>query len=201
MTDEGRAAWERRHRESSGASEPEPFVSEMLSRLPVGVALDVAAGRGRHSLLLARRGAHVVAVDYSREAMTALAAEARAKGLRVSAVVADMCEFAVKADSFEVILNVSFLERAAFAGLKAALKPGGMLLEDTFLVEQAKLGHPRNPRFLLRDGELRELLSGLELLEYREGMVVYADGSHAYRASALARKGVTRGSDIQVRGR
>jgi hypothetical protein len=61
-------------------------------------------------------------------------------------------------------------------------------LFDTFLIDQAEIGHPRNPDFLLKHYELREMLRGFELIRYREGLTIYPDGFHAWRASALARR-------------
>lgn len=49
-------------------------------------------------------------------------------------------------------------------------------------------GHPRNPRFLLGHYELSGLLSDMELLRYREGIVDYGGGKRAWRATALARR-------------
>jgi hypothetical protein len=63
-----------------------------------------------------------------------------------------------------------------------------MLLFDTFLIDQAAVGHPRNPRFLLEHYELRDLLSDMELIRYREGIVDYGGGKKAWRAIALARR-------------
>jgi tellurite methyltransferase len=72
--------------------------------------------------------------------------------------------------------------------LKMVLRVGGMLLFDTFLIDQAAVGHPRNPRFLLEHYELRDLLSDMELIRYREGIVDYGGGKKAWRAIALARR-------------
>jgi hypothetical protein len=63
-----------------------------------------------------------------------------------------------------------------------------MLLFDTFLIDQLATGHPNNFAFMLRHGELREMLSAMELLRYREGTVNYSNGSTAWRAMALARR-------------
>ncbi len=63
-----------------------------------------------------------------------------------------------------------------------------MLFFDTFLIDQAALGHPSNPRFMLQHYELRELLSDMELIRYREGLTVYPETRQAWRATALARK-------------
>ena len=78
MSEAGHADWDERHR-GKAAGDAEPFLLAMLARVPRGVALDVAAGRGRNSLALARAGMTVVAVDYSAEAMRILAATARAR--------------------------------------------------------------------------------------------------------------------------
>ena len=76
MSEARHADWDERHR-GKPAGDAEPFLAEMLARIPRGVVLDVAAGRGRNALALARAGMHVVAVDYSAEAMRLLAATAR----------------------------------------------------------------------------------------------------------------------------
>ena len=161
----------------------------MLPLLPAGgVALDVAAGRGRHSLALARAGHQVVAVDFAQSAMATLAEAARAEYLPIWPVAGDFDNFALRDRSLDAIVNVNFLDRALFPKFQRALKPGGVLLVDTFLVDQAELGHPKDPRFLLRHYELRELVAGLELLRYREGLSAYRGGGSAWRAGALARR-------------
>lgn len=165
---------------------PEPFVVEMLPLTPRGLALDVAAGCGRHSLLMAREGMRVVAVDRSEADLQLLQEAGRKEHLALWSVVADLTSCPILAGRYDAIVNVNFLERGLFPALKRALKIGGVLIVDTFLVDQAALGHPRNPRYLLDRYELMELLSGLEVLRYREGLTVYADGGKAWRASALA---------------
>jgi hypothetical protein len=62
------------------------------------------------------------------------------------------------------------------------------LLAETFLIDQAEIGHPSDPRFLLKHYELRELIGDLEVLRYREGLTVYSDGARAWRAGAAARR-------------
>jgi SAM-dependent methyltransferase len=186
MTRDERAAWQERYRDRDSPGAPEPLVLEMIPLLPVGRALDVAAGLGRHSLALARAGMKVVAVDYSEAGLHTLMAAARHERLPISPVVADMISFPIGENRYDAIVNVNFLERELFAGFKAALGVGGMLLVDTFLIDQAAMGHPRNPRYLLGHYELMELVSGLEVVRYREGLTEYADGTKAWRASALA---------------
>ncbi len=178
---------DQRHR-GKPAGDAEPFLVAMLARIPRGVVLDAAAGRGRNSLALAHAGLRVLAVDYSAEAMRMLAATARADRLAIWPVVANLDTFQLKDESFDAIVNINFLDRALFPKFERALRPGGVLIADTFLIDQAALGHPRDPRFLLGHGELRVLAGGLEIEEYREGLVTYSNGERAFRASMLARR-------------
>jgi SAM-dependent methyltransferase len=187
MTEAQRAASDERHRGKS-AGEAEPFLTEMLSRIPCGVALDVAAGRGRNALVLAHAGMKVVAVDFSAEAMRILAAAVQTARLGIWPVVANLDNFHLKDESLDAIVNINFLDRTLFPKFVRALRPGGWLIADTFLVDQAALGHPRDPRFLLGHGELRALAAGLEVEEYREGLITYPNGESAFRASIAARR-------------
>jgi SAM-dependent methyltransferase len=187
MSDAGHAEWDERHR-GKLAGEAEPFLAEMLARIPRGVVLDVAAGRGRNALSLARVGDHVVAVDYSAEAMRLLAATARDAQLAIWPIVANLDNFHLTDESLDAIVNINFLDRALFPNFVRALRPGGVLIASTFLVDQAAIGHPRDPRFLLGHSELRALARSLEIEEYREGPVTYSNGDRAFRASMLARR-------------
>jgi tellurite methyltransferase len=187
MSEAGQTDWDERHR-GKPAGDAEPFLTAMLARIPRGVVLDVAAGRGRNSIPLARVGIRVVAVDFSAEAMRLLATNARAERLAIWPVVANLDNFHLKDESVDAIVNINFLDRALFPKFERALRPGGILIADTFLIDQAALGHPRDPRFLLAHGELRALAGGLEIEEYREGLVTYPNGEHAWRASIMARR-------------
>ena len=183
---ENRAHWEQRHRGGSPPGPPEPSVTELIELLPRGIALDVAAGSGRHSLLLARAGFHVIAADYVESPLRTLQSIARAEKLTVSPLVADLEQFPLPQARFDTILNVNYLDRALTPRLIDSLRVGGAILFDTFLIDQAATGHPRNPDFMLRHYELREMLSGMDLVRYREGIVAYPDGKSTWRAMALA---------------
>lgn len=188
MSLERRKFWDDRHKASAENASPEPFVVEMLPRMrAAGRVLDIAAGLGRHSVALAQAGMEVVAVDYSELAMAALMASARERRLNIRAVVADLeaQPLPFRPASFDTVLNVNFLDRKLIGFLKQTLRPGGVLLFATFLTRQAEIGEPKNPRFLLRTGELWELMGGLDVTVYREGLLTYPSGKQAWRGSAL----------------
>lgn len=188
MTHERRDLWETRHREAAPGT-PEPSLLEMLPLLPRGLVLDVAAGTGRHAIALARAGFRVVAADYAATAARLTRDAAAAERLPIFPVVADLENgFPFKPGVFDAVVNLNFLSRDLLPLLKGALRAGGMLFFDTFLLDQAAIGHPRDPRFLLRHYELREMLSDMELIRYREGLTVYSAAKRAWRATALARR-------------
>jgi SAM-dependent methyltransferase len=140
-------------------------------RLPPGDALDVACGRGRHALWLAEQGWNVTGLDRDSNALDTMAAEARLRQLPVVPRLADLESGTdrLPEDAFEVIVVVHYLHRPLFPRLLAALRPGGVLVYETFTTAQASRGKPTNPDFLLRPGELRDLVGPLEILEWREG--------------------------------
>ena len=80
------------------------------------------------------------------------------------------------------LLVFRYLHRPLCAALAASLRPGGLLLYETFTTAQRELGYgPRNPAFLLEPGELPRLFPELEILETWEGL------SPGPTPSALAR--------------
>ena len=70
---------------------------------------------------------------------------------------------------YNAIVVFNYLHRPLFPALRAALKPGGRIFYETFTKPQATCGHPRNPAFLLDEGELPRLLAPLKILRSREG--------------------------------
>ena len=85
------------------------------------------------------------------------------------------------------VVNVQrFLHRESLGLIPARLAPGGIVLYETFLEDQARSGRkPKNPAFLLRSGELLEAAAGLTVLHYREG----TDDGGDSTAALVARKG------------
>lgn len=138
---------------------------------PGGDALDVACGRGRNALWLAARGLSVLAVDRDVDAVAHVTASARDRHLTVVARVMDLESGRpdLPAAAFDVIVVTHYLHRPLFPALVSALKPGGLLVYETFTRAQAARGKPSNPAFLLEPGELRRLVAPLEILAEREG--------------------------------
>ena len=154
------------------AGQPSSWLLENLDLLPPAArTLDVACGRGRHALFLAARGFPVEAVDRDPARVAALSSVAERLGLPVRARVADLegAPVDLEPGGYDLVLVFHYLHRPLFPALRRALAPGGLLLYETFTVEQARRGKPTNPAFLLEPGELRRLVAPLEVLREREG--------------------------------
>jgi rhodanese-related sulfurtransferase len=172
--------------EPSAVSGPSPWLLSNVTLAPRGArTLDVACGRGRHALFLAGAGFPVRAVDRDAGHVAWLGALSRRLHLPLDAEVVDLEDSGADlgAETWELVLVFSYLHRPLFPALVRALKPGGVLLYETYTTDQAKRGRPTNPDHLLEPGELPHLVAPLEVVRHREGEV---DGRAV--ASVAARK-------------
>jgi hypothetical protein len=112
-----------------------------------------------------------LAVDRDPDAIRELNETARERHLPLRAEVRDLegGEPSFHGSPFDVIVVSHYLHRPLFPALIEALGPGGLLVYETFTQAQAARGKPTNPDFLLKPGELLELVGLLEVLASREG--------------------------------
>jgi len=155
---------------------------------PGGLALDLACGAGRNARFLARRGWRVMGVDLSIEGLRRMDARTRAEDLPVLPVLADAARFRVRPGSFDLAVNSWFLLRSTFPLLRDALRPGGVLLFETFsALELDELGGDVRRAFTVERGELLEAFSGFEILLHEEGVFEREEGERGL-ARLIARK-------------
>jgi SAM-dependent methyltransferase len=155
---------------------PAPFLIESLPLLPRGRALDVAAGRGRNALYLARHGFSVHALDRDPTALQTLRALADEQHLQNVTTELVELEGGLVSDAvflpntYDVVMVFLYLFRPLFPALLQTLTPGGVFIYETFLVENhLRYNHPRHREFCFEPGELRELVRDLHILHYDEG--------------------------------
>lgn len=188
MSEEDRHRWEQKHRTAPPQEEPSPFLVDQIVRVPQGgTALDVAAGRGRNSVFLARHGFSVDAMDISPTAVGEVNRLATELGLPLNGIQTDLDAVNLPASRYELVIVINYLNRSLIPKLKTALKPGGYVIYETFLVDQKEIGHPTNPLYLLEHNELLDLFREFRTLFYREGMFVER-GESRFVASLFAKK-------------
>ncbi len=153
--------------------QPAQFLVDNIALLPRGWALDVAMGSGQNTVYLARMGFEVEGVDISAEAVANALKLARAAGVTIRAEVVDLeGGYRIKENAYDVIICFHYLQRSLMAQIKSGLKRGGVVVCETFIVDQATLfGKPRNPDYLLQHNELLDMFRDFRCLRYREGIV------------------------------
>ncbi|HEX8090088.1 MAG TPA: class I SAM-dependent methyltransferase [Blastocatellia bacterium] len=170
---------------SCAASE---FLSSNANLLPPGgLALDLASGEGRNSFYLAELGFHVIALDISIRALEKCLKVARARKLKLDAVVADLSRFVMPENIFDVVVVFNYLQRSLAPSIIRCLRPGGVLIYETFTKDHLRCNPGFNPEFVLGRGELAGLFPSLRLMKYREATLTSGGSSRAV-ASLMAKK-------------
>lgn len=154
-------------------------------------ALDLACGTGRNGLYLVSNGIPVVFADRDSVRLEQVSRQLQATSLTRQKQQGGIWQVdfevpgtqALQDRSFAAILVFRYLHRPLLQDIKRAVIPGGLLLYETFTVEQASFGRPRNPDFLLRSGELRDCFSNWNILHDFEG-IDHDPGSGEPRAIA-----------------
>ena len=165
--------------------EPAQFLVENVELLPKGRVLDVAMGSGRNAIYLAKMGFDVQGVDISLEAVNTALELAKKAGVTIKAQVADLERgFHIKEEAYDVIICFNYLQRSLIPQIKYGLRQGGIVVYETFIVDQTQFGNPKNRDYLLEHNELLDMFRDFRCLRYREGII----GGRKAIASVVARK-------------
>jgi len=143
---------------------PSPWVERFFPLITAGGSvLDLACGNGRHSLLLAEHG-------YRVEAVAALGT----REPRITTRVADLegGPWPYYACVFDGIVVSNYLYRPLLPQIMNALDVNGVLIYETFMVGNERFGKPSNPAFLLRQGELLDVVRPkLKVVAFEQGEI------------------------------
>jgi SAM-dependent methyltransferase len=138
--------------------QPSPWIARFAGLVAPGArVLDVASGTGRHARLFAARGAEVVAVDRDEEALAALR---DVTGIQTRVADLEGAAWPLSRENFDAIVVTNYLHRPRLRDLLGALAGDGVLLYETFAAGNERFGRPSNPDFLLRNGELLDVVRG-----------------------------------------
>ncbi|MFC1938511.1 class I SAM-dependent methyltransferase [Chloroflexota bacterium] len=165
--------------------EPAQFLVDNIRLLPVGRALDVAMGSGQNAVYLAEMGFDVEGVDISPEAVNSALELAGKAGVAINARIGNLGDkYYIKNGVYDVIICFNYLQRSLIPEIKSGLRKGGMMVYETFIVDQAQFGKPTNPDYLLQHNELLDMFRDFRCLRYREGII----GGTKAIASIIAEK-------------
>jgi protein-L-isoaspartate O-methyltransferase len=136
-----------------------------------GAVLDVASGSGRNAMFLATHGWRVHAIDRDRDALDRLAALSETCQYRITTECRDLETGTVTFGRrcYQAVIVFNYLHRPLMPAIVEAVADDGVLIYETFTRAQSTRGRPRNPEFLLEEGELPVLVAPLRTVRSREG--------------------------------
>ncbi|PYF01900.1 methyltransferase family protein [Rhodopseudomonas faecalis] len=174
-------------------TEPNAFLAASCGLLPPsGCALSIADGEGRNGVFLAQRGLSVLSVDYAPSAQRKAQRLAAARGVTIATEQVDLFTWQWPGE-FDVVVGIFFQfaepeQRALlFERIRAALKPGGLLLIEGYRPEQIGYGTggPKQPEKLYTRALLEQAFGDFERLCIQEYDAVIEEGAGHSGMSAL----------------
>jgi SAM-dependent methyltransferase len=173
--------WEDRYARAAATGDqlwsagPNAWIEQTVGHLPIGDAVDLAAGEGRNALWLASRGWTVTAVDFAPAGLAIGRARARELGVEVEWVEADATTWV--SPSLVDLVVIAYLQLPedaladALGNAAASLAPGGTLALVGHALENLAdgVGGPQNPALLHRVDHLSATAraAGLDVEECR----------------------------------
>jgi len=192
------AFWTARYRDAGEdylfGTAPNRFLASQAAYFGAGVSvLSVADGEGRNAVWLAEQGCAVTATEISPVALEKAAKLARGRHVEVDFVQADILHWEWPRDAYDAVVGI-FIQFTGAAerprqlgGMKAAVKPGGVLLLQGYTPEQLALGTggPSALENLYTEAILREVFADWEIVRLHEHVDTIEEGRAHVGRSAL----------------
>jgi len=175
-------------------TEPNAFLKSQAHLLKPGLkALSVADGEGRNGVWLAEQGLDVDSFDFSPKAVAKARELANQRSVSLKTAVADLFQYKWPSAAYDVIAAIFFqfagpdTRADVFAGIKRALKPGGLLLMQGYRVGQLKYGTggPPNEENHWTRALIERHFSDMSSLDIAEHDSEIREGHHHVGMSAL----------------
>jgi SAM-dependent methyltransferase len=156
-------------------TQPNDFLRSVEGSMPRGKLLSLGEGEGRNAAYLAALGFDVTAVDSSDVGLEKARRLAIERGVKIITITADLGEFQIRPDSWDVIISIFCHVPAAIRvplhqAIVRGLKPGGVFVLEAFTPRQIdmKTGGPSSPDMLMTLASLRQELAGLRFVQATE---------------------------------
>lgn len=166
---------------------PSRWLHRWSGVIPPGRVVDLGIGLGGNAFYLAARGASVLGIDISERAVRALRRTALNRGFRLELIVADLDDFPLPVNRFAAVLCFFYLNRRLFPRIRNSLKPGGVLLMESFVTDPQRPKKDQ-PGYRLAERELLAAFGDWEVIDYAEGFHQDTPSSRSTTARICARK-------------
>lgn len=173
---------------------PNQFLVRCQPLLPrAGTALAIADGEGRNGVWLAQQGLDVLSIDFSPSAQAKAKRLAALRGVTLRCAEVDLSTFDWPHQCFDVVADIftQFTpppQRAAkWAGVRHALKPGGLIIMQGYNVRQIDYGTggPSDPAHLYTRAMVEAAFADWHDVHIIEEDVMIDEGSGHSGMSAL----------------
>jgi tellurite methyltransferase len=188
MSNQDRTRWNQRYAEDSyHKNNPVTLLEDWLPKLPAGRALDVACGAGRNALYLAQAGYQVDAIDISAEGLNQALQKAEHQRLSINWIEHDLDQAFQFDTDYDLIIVMWYVNLALITRLCGCLAAGGYLLCEEHLITDQEVIGPSSLNFRVVPGDLREAVSGLDILFYEESIEKNDEGDQVASARVVAK--------------
>jgi 2-polyprenyl-3-methyl-5-hydroxy-6-metoxy-1,4-benzoquinol methylase len=160
MSANDRARWDALYSQRTLEPYPEPDPLLFHYTPPVDQdeahrSLDLAGGQGQNALWLAEQGYTVDLMDISRIALRRAQDEMTSRELRnINVFQVDFDQVILQPETYYLVCVFRFLSSKIMPQLRAAIRPGGRIIYETFNSGYLKTRPDFNPDYLLQAGEL-----------------------------------------------
>ena len=145
--------------------------------------LDLACGRGRHSIFLSNLGYNVLSVDIDQYKLNCF----NGKLIKKKVIdVENIKNWPLEKKKFNAIVVTNFLNRKIFPSIIKSIKKEGYLIYETFSEGHQKIGRPTNPNYILKPRELLQLSNKMQLVAY-ENIYINNPSNHLFQQRILAK--------------
>lgn len=163
------AIWEERYsRPGRKRHLPDSLLLEHWKDLVGPRVLDVACGEGRNSIFLAEKGFEVIGVDRSPTAIKKAQMWAQETGVCAEFICEDLERLVLPKVPYDSIVVTRYWQPNLCALLIEALRPGGIILYETYTTRYLNYRSESTRSHLLKSGELRKAFERLDILHYAE---------------------------------
>jgi hypothetical protein len=170
---------------------PNEYLASQHARFRPGMrALVPGDGEGRNGVWLAERGLDVVTVDLSEAGVEKAKRLAAKRGVRITAVRADLTQWAWPTEAFDVVAAIFLhlppdIRQPIHRKMLASLRVGGLLVIEAYRPEQVEYrekygskGGPPGAEMMFTAAMLREDFEGAEVIELSSGEIELREGTH-----------------------
>ena len=148
--------------------EPNEFLRDNYTSIPMGRVLCLAEGEGRNAVYLAGKGYDVTAVDSSKVGLVKAERLALEKGVDINIVHSDLADFDLGEQLWDGVVSIfchlpPSVRKAVYQGVERGLKAEGRLLLEGYTPRQLmhQTGGPPVPEMMVSEEIIRAELPGL----------------------------------------